>query len=270
MKIYLKYYFKLICGIFKDRILLFSFAIKDFQRRYAGSYFGIVWGLFQPFLTILVYWAVFQFAFQGNPVNGVPFILWFSCGIIPWLFFSEAFSISSNCFLEYAYLVKKVVFNIDILPLVKILSSAFIHMFFIIILLLLCFVFGYYPTIFVLQALYYFFCTVVLLYAVTLITSSVIVFFRDLSQIISVLLLVGMWCTPIAWELSAVPSYFHVFIKWNPIYYIVEGYRDSFVNQIWFWQKPELSIRYWIVTIFFLSFGVLIYQRLKPRFADVL
>lgn len=270
MKNYLIYYFKLICGIFKDHTLLFSFARKDFQRRFAGSYFGIIWGLFQPFLTMLVYWAVFQFAFQGNPVNDVPFILWFSCGIIPWLFFSEAFSMSSGCFLEYAYLVKKVVFNIDILPLVKIFSSAFIHAFFIIILILLCLIFGYPPTFFIIQTVYYFFCMIVFLYAITLITSSIIIFFRDLNQIISVLLLIGMWCTPIAWELSAVPSYFHAFIMWNPIYYIVEGYRDSFINKTWFWQKPELTIRYWTITIILLSFGIFIYQKLKPRFADVL
>lgn len=270
MKEYCGYYFKLIRGIFMDHTLLFEFSLKDFQRRFAGSYFGIVWGIFQPLLTMLVYWAVFQFAFQGNPVNEVPFILWFSCGIIPWLFFAEAFSMSSGCFLEYTYLVKKVVFNIDILPLVKIFSSAFIHAFFVAILLILCCIFGFFPKLYIIQIFYYFFCMIALLYALSLITSSVIVFFRDLNQIISVLLLIGMWCTPIAWELSAVPESFHTFIKWNPIYYIVEGYRDCFINYTWFWEKSELTLRYWSITVILLSLGIHLYRKLKPRFADVL
>lgn len=68
---------------------------------------------------MLIYWIVFQYAFKSQDVGDVPFILWFMAGMIPWLYISEAIQITGNTFLEYSYLVKKVIFNIDILPLVK-------------------------------------------------------------------------------------------------------------------------------------------------------
>ncbi len=261
---------ELIRGIARNRGLLLEFAGKDFQRRFAGSYFGVIWGVLQPLLTVFVYWSVFQFAFKSGPVNGVPFVLWFMCGIVPWLFFAEAFPMASNCYLEYSYLVKKVVFNLDILPLVKIFSCMVVHLLFSLLILVFCIVFGYFPGIYLVQLLYYWVALVALIYAISIITSSIIVFFRDLNQLISIILLVGMWATPIAWNLSVLPEKYQSILKWNPIYYIVEGYRDTFVNNVWFWEKIDLTIRYWVILVVLYFIGLSLYRRLKPRFADVL
>jgi teichoic acid transport system permease protein len=260
----------IIKDIYNNRQLIVSFSAKDFKRKFAGSFFGIAWGFIQPLLTMLVYWIVFQYGFRSGDVGDVPFMLWFMCGIIPWLFFSEAFSVASNSFLEYSYLVKKVVFNINILPLVKILSSAIIHIFFIGLLMIICSIFEYFPTIYLIQVIYYMFCTVMLLFALSLITSSIIVFFRDLNQIISIILLIGMWGTPIAWTTSMFPESSQFYFKLNPIYYLVEGYRDSFVNHIWFWQKYNQTAYFWVLTLLILIIGVFIYNRLSPFFADTL
>lgn len=197
-------------------------------------------------------------------------MLWFMCGIVPWLYFSEAFSMASNSFLEYSYLVKKVVFNINILPLVKIFSSAIVHIFFIGLLLIICSIFGYYPSIYLLQLPYYLLCIVALLFALSLITSSIMVFFRDLNQIIGVILLVGMWGTPIAWTTNMFPASVVKYFKLNPIYYLVEGYRDMFVNHIWFWQKYHQTPYFWLLIFIILIIGVFIYNRLRPFFADTL
>lgn len=266
----LKKLISLFKEIYSDRDLLISFAVKDFKRKFAGSYFGIAWGFVQPLLTMLVYGIVFQFGFRSGDVGEIPFMLWFMCGIVPWLFFSEAFLVASNSFIEYSYLVKKVVFNIDILPLVKIISSAFIHLFFVILLEAICIGFGYYPRIYTIQIIYYLFCTIMFLFAISLISSSIMVFFRDLNQIISVLLLIGMWGTPIAWNITSFPENIHQFFKLNPIYYIVEGYRDSFVNDIWFWEKYNQTAYFWGLTTFLLLLGAFIYHRLSPFFADTL
>ena len=91
--------------------------------------FGVIWGFIQPLVTIAVYWFVFQVGFRSGDVGDKPFVLWFIAGIIPWFFFSEALSSTTNVFLEYSYLVKKVVFKIEILPVVKIVSALFVHCF---------------------------------------------------------------------------------------------------------------------------------------------
>ena len=266
----IKKLYRLLHAIYHDRRLLANLSWQDFKRRFAGSYFGTLWGFINPLLTMTVYCAVFQFGFRNGSIDNHPFVLWFMSGIIPWLFFSEAFSSASNSFLEYSYLVKKVVFNINILPLVKIISCMFVHLFFMVLIGIICCFFGYYPTLYWLQLPYYLLCCICLIFALSLSFASIIVFFRDLNQIIGIILLIGMWGTPIAWTLDAFPEHVHFFFKLNPIFYIVEGYRDCFVQQVWFWHKYNQTMYFWVLVCGLLLIGAFFYDRLKNSFADFL
>ena len=259
---------KLVKDIYEDRRLLKDLSRKDVKRRFSGTYFGMVWGILQPLLTIIVYWVVFQFGFRSGEVEGAPFVSWFIVGMINWLFISEAFMTASNSFVEYNYLIQKVKFNINILPLMKILSSFYIHLFFLLIALIICTMFGFYPQIMMIQILYYMFATIMFLFAFSLITSSVMVFFRDLNQIINIFLLIGMWGTPIAWNITNFSESAQKVLKLNPFYYLVEGYRDAILGRQWFWEKPILGIRFWLITFVLLIIGTNVYTRLKPYFAD--
>ena len=260
----------ILAGTAKEYRLLFSLAFKDFQRKFAGSFFGTAWAFIQPILTMIIYWIVFQYAFKSQDVGDVPFILWFMSGMVPWMYISEAISITGNAFLEYSYLVKKVIFNIDILPLVKIVSSLMIHAFFLAFLFVMCIIFGKIPNIYILQLPYYLLCLIVFVYGIGLLTSSIMIFFRDLGQIISIILLAGMWATPIAWNITIFPENVQKILKLNPFFYLVEGYRDSFVMERWFWEKPTLTIYFWTLTIIILLCGMFVYSRLKPYFSDTL
>ena len=120
--------FSLPMDIYKNRRLVAKLAKNDFKTRYAGSYLGIVWAFIQPVITILVYWFVFSVGFRsGTGDLGVPFVLYLVAGIVPWFFFQDALIGGTNSLLEYNYLVKKVVFNISVLPVVKIISAMFVH-----------------------------------------------------------------------------------------------------------------------------------------------
>lgn len=260
--------FRLLRAIWQDRRLLYALSRQDFKRRFAGSYLGMLWGFVNPLLTMTVYWCVFQFGFRSGDVGEIPFVLWFMCGIVAWLFFSEALSIASNSFLEYSYLVKKVVFNVDILPMVKIMSCLYVHLFFVALLAGVCCAFGFFPTVYWLQLPYYLLCSVSLLFAITLVFASVMVFFRDLNQIISILLLVGMWGTPIAWNAQNFSERVQRCFKLNPVYYIVEGYRDCFVQNIWFWQKYHQTAYFWCLVLLLVLIGAFVFDRLRNSFAD--
>ena len=258
-----------VTDILANRRLVLALTKKDVKRRYAGAIFGNLWSFATPLLQILVYWFVFGLVFGSKPVNGAPFALWFICGIVPWLFISEAISSSSNSFTEYSYLVKKVIFNVNILPLVKIFSSMFVHICFMILVFIVAMIMGYFPTLYTLQLIYYMFCAVLISFAIGLLLSSIMVFFRDMNQIIGIFLMVGMWMTPIAWQSSTLGTYAWI-IKLNPFYYIVEGYRDSMLSRAWFFERGELTLYFWIFTGVLFIIGVTIYNRLKPHFSDVL
>ena len=116
----------------KEKIkLVWNLAKNDFKSRFAGSYFGVIWAFVNPIVTILLYWFVFEKALNAGAqitkagIN-VPFVLWLIAGMIPWFYFSEAWSSGTNSLIEYSYLVKKVVFDIRCLPVIKIISSSFI------------------------------------------------------------------------------------------------------------------------------------------------
>ena len=147
-------------SIWSNRQLVWKLAKNDFKTRFAGSYLGIVWAMIQPIVIVLVYWFVFEKGLSAGAVLAksgieVPFVLWLTSGLVPWFYFSEALSMGTNTLLEYNYLVKKVVFQIDILPLVKVISAVFIHVFFVCFMLVIYAGYGYFPDLYTLQVVYY-------------------------------------------------------------------------------------------------------------------
>ena len=140
--------------IFHNRKLVFSLAKNDFKTKYAGSYLGIVWAFVQPIVTILVYWFVFSVGLKAGNASNYPFVLYLISGIVPWFFFQDALNGGTNALLEYNYLVKKVVFKISILPMVKVISALFVHGFFVAFALIISSCYGYTPTLHTLFFLY--------------------------------------------------------------------------------------------------------------------
>ena len=258
--------------LYQNRKLVLSLAKNDFKTKYAGSYLGIVWAFIQPIVTILVYWFVFSVGMKAGTVSDYPFVLYLVSGIIPWFFFQDALNGGTNALIEYNYLVKKVVFKISILPIVKIISALFVHVFFVAFALLLCACYGYTPSLYTLQIIYYSVCTFLFVLGLVYATSAIVIFFRDLAQIIGIFLQVGVWLTPIMWDidmLSSHPWLIKLF-KLNPMYYVVTGYRDSMLGHVGIWNHVSWTIYFWVVTILLFGLGSVIFKRLKPHFADVL
>ena len=149
--------------LYRNRRLVFSLAKNDFKTKYAGSYFGTVWAFIQPIVTICVYWFVFGLALRNGADRGVPFVLWLVAGLVPWFFIQDGLTGGTASLLEYNYLVKKVVFNIRILPVVKVFSAVLCTAFFIVIILVIYTCMGYPPDLYALQLIYYSFCTFMLI-----------------------------------------------------------------------------------------------------------
>lgn len=265
--------------VFTSRKLVFSLAKNDFKTKFAGSYLGIVWAFVQPVVTVFVYWFVFQKALNvGGQLTkaGIqaPYVLWLVAGLVPWFYFSDLLSNGTNVLIEYSYLVKKVVFNISILPVVKTFSTLFVHAFFVMFTLVLYACYGYYPSLYTLQFLYYTFGVMVLATGLIYFTSAVTTLFRDLSQIVTICLQVGVWFTPIMWNIDTMDQYLsdtvRFLLRLNPMFYIVQGYRDTFINHVWFWEHPTDTIYFWCFTLVCLLIGNHVFKKLRIHFADVM
>lgn len=277
--IFVKWYDKftiLPMELSQSRHLIWKLAKNDFKKRYAGSYLGAVWAMTQPVVTVVMYYIVFDRIYKssGPMLRGgveAPFVLFLTAGLVPWFYFSEALNNGTNALLEYNYLVKKVVFKISILPIIKIIAATFIHVFFVCILLIVAAVYGYYPSVYMLQMIYYSVCLFIFVLALSYTTCAIVVFFKDLSQIINIALQIGMWATPILWDINSLEnSWVVTILKLNPMVYIVNGYRSAIYEQEWFFQDFFSTMYFWIVTVLLFGLGALVFKRLKVHFADVL
>ncbi|WCF07875.1 ABC transporter permease [Paenibacillus thiaminolyticus] len=261
---------KYVKDFFGNYKMVLELAKNDFHKRYLESYLGIFWAFVQPTITILIFWFVFQVGFRSAPVEEVPFILWLITGIVPWFYFSDALNSCTGSILESSYLVKKVIFRVSYLPIIKLLSALIIHLFFIFIIIFMFLLYGYGWHASYIQVFYYLMAMTLLLLGVGLITSSLVIFIKDITHIVAMLIQFGFWLTPIFWSIKLIPEEYKNLLILNPMYYIIEGYRSTFISHEWFWDKPGLTLYFWIVTLMLLSIGGFLYKKLKPHFADVL
>lgn len=263
-------FLRFIHDLWHSRGLLLALTKNDFRARYMNNQLGVLWAFVQPSVLIAIFWFVFEVGFKSKPVGDFPFILWLIAGMVPWLFFAESLQSATQSVLGHSFLVKKVVFRVSLLPMIQILSALVIHLFFIAVMLAMYIGYGYKPTLYWLQLPYYLFATLVLVQGLSWITSAVVVFVRDLNPLIAMVVQFGFWLTPVFWSVTMLPTHFQTLIKINPIYYLVEGYRDSLIHERWFWQQPGLTLQFWAITLSLFVMGALVFKKLRPHFADVI
>ena len=261
--------------LFQSRHLIWKLAKNDFKKRYAGSWMGMVWAFIQPVVTVVMYWLVFDVVMSGAGTvmrggGDVPFVLFLAAGLVPWFYFNEAWLNGTMALVEYNYLVKKVVFKISILPIIKVIGATFIHVFFAVVLIIISMLYGYMPTPYLIQIIYYSFCTFVLVLALSYTTCALQVFMKDIAQIINIVLQIGMWATPIMWDFGAISPTFAKIMKLNPLVYIVNGYRSAIYKHTWFFEDFYSTMYFWMFTVVLFGIGALVFKRLKVHFADVM
>ncbi|MEI6056986.1 MAG: ABC transporter permease [Lentisphaerota bacterium] len=263
-----------IRDIINSRQMIWQMTVSDFKATYLGSYLGIVWAFIQPIVTIFVFWFIFSVGFKTGPTaTGCPFILWLIAGMIPWFFLADALNQATNSVVGYSYLVKKVVFRVSTLPIIKILASSFVHIILLLVMLIIFLCYHQLPTFCYFQIVYFYICTFMLVLGISWLTSAINVFAKDITQIIAVILQLGFWATPIFWDFSMIGHrpLLEFLFKLNPAFYIIQGYRDSLIYNITFWDHHFWwTVYFWCFTIGVLVFGAFVFRKLRPHFADVL
>jgi ABC-type polysaccharide/polyol phosphate export permease len=255
---------------FRNRRLLVELARNDFRAKYTGSLFGALWSFVQPLLTIVLYLLFFQVGFRTMPPSHVPFVLWLVVGIAPWFFFTEALTTATGALLEYSYLVKKVRFEVSIVPTIKLLSASFTHSVVWVIVMVIVAASGFPPRLAWLQVPYYFVALFLLASVLARLTSALTPFVRDTTQIVGVALQFTFWLTPVMWTLEQAPEGIARVLAWNPLYYVVGGLREALLEGGWFWAHPVQTLYFWGVVLGLALVGELLFRRLRPHLADVL
>jgi len=262
------YYFVRLIILQKHTI--WTLTKRELATQYIGSALGFIWTFIHPIVMIFVFWVVFSVGFRVQPTNDVPFVVWLTAGIAAWFLFSDIVNGCTGVIVSHAHLIKKTIFHSQILPVIKLVASLITHFIFLFVLLVLI-IFQKLPfSPYYFQFIYYLFCLTMLSLGMGWAVSALNVFIRDVSQIISVILQVGFWATPIFWDIHIMPVKIQILFKLNPLFYIVQGYRESFIYFSPFWRHPRQTLYFWIITFCIFSGGAWIFRKLKPQFADVI
>ncbi len=253
------------------RTVLFQLVRRDFEQRFIGSVAGWLWGVIQP-LVMLVSWVfVFEVCLKMSlPSNEVTqrYSLFLFCGILPWLLFQETVTRSASSLLDNANLITKTVLPAEIVPVSIFLSSLINHL---LALALAVAIVGFYLGHFSLWMLSLpIYMLLIGLFAVGIgwIVSSLQVYLRDTAQVISVVLTLWFWTTPIMIDEQRFPANLRFLLRLNPLSYLVRAYRERLLS----YRVPNLH-ELLIVTAYAASafiLGGLFFRHLKRGFADVL
>lgn len=252
-------------NLYQYRELLKTSVKKDIRGKYKNSFLGVLWSFLNPLLQIVTYAIIFPLILKNNEPN---YVIFLCTGLIPWTFFSTALNRSSSIIVDNGNIIKKVFFPREILPISMVTSEAI--NFIISTIIILGFVmFGglgltkyiiFYPLILIAQ-----YITVL---AISFILSSVTVFLRDIQHFVGVLLQLLFYATPIVYNANSIPENFEWILKYNPMTYIVNAYRDIFYNQV----SPDIKsicILTAIMTVITVI-GYFIFSKLQKGFAEEL
>ena len=252
-------------NLYNYRELLKTNVQKDVRGKYKKSFLGVLWSFLNPLLQIAVYAFIFGKILNAGEENYAIFIC---CGLIPWMLFSTAINRSTTVMVENGGIIKKVYFPREILPISMvtaetvnfIISSVIIIAFVLIGGLGIHWTWIFYPLI--LLILYIF------LIGISFIMSSVTVYFRDLQHFTGVFMQMLFYATPIAYSASRVPVKFSWVVKFNPMAYVIDGFRSIFLYH----KMPDITglCILGIVGLAVFVLGYLIFNKLQRQFAEEL
>lgn len=255
----------------KNKRLVLQLGKNDFRNRFAGTSLGAVWGFVSPFIFMLTYVIVFQYILKTGSSGNNPYIVWFLPGMSMWMFLNDSIVSASNSIRNYSYLVKKVVFPVDIIPIISLTASSILGMFLFVISIGVCAVYGYLANIF--ELIYVFIAAYALIISLTRLTSAICTLVPDFSQLLGVVMQLFMWLTPIMWNLSMLEGHVLIskIVRCMPFTYLITAFREVFIDgNIIYANNGLYTVAFWTITILFYVWGNFVFKKNKKDFADVL
>lgn len=255
--------------VIRYRSLVASLVARELKARYRGSVLGFFWSFVNPLLLLLVYSFVFTVVLPGaHPTTLQPFALYMFCGILPWTWFSSSLLESTTVLITSGNLIRKVLFPAEVLPIVTVLAGA-VH--FCLGLPILAAFLIYYRVPVTFTDLLWFPLIVavqlVLTVGLALLLSALTVHFRDVRDLLSNLLTLWFFGTPIIYALEQVPPGVRQILNLNPMTHLVVSYQDVLFTPGPFARWPALlAVGVGAIGVFLVGFFV--FDRLRDTLAE--
>ncbi len=252
--------------LFAYRELLFFLVWRDIKVRYKQTVLGAAWAIIQPFSTMVVF-SLFFGQLAGVPSEGVPYPIFSYAGLVPWQFFANGLTQSSNSMVGSANLITKVYFPRLTIPISAVLSGIVDFCLALLVLLGMMLVYGIVPTKNIVFLPFFLLLALITSLGVGLWLSAMNVKYRDVRYTVSFLVQLWLFATPIAYPSSIVPEQWRLLYSLNPMVAVVEGFR-------WALLDTEITLNLMIIissiaALIMLISGAYYFRRMEDTFADV-
>lgn len=253
----------MIKALYNYRELLKSNIKKEIRGKYKGSFLGILWSFVNPLLSVLVYALVFPFILKNSPDN---YLVYLIVGILPWTFFTTVINQGTFTILGNAGIIKKVYFPREILPISVVASGLVNFMISCIIILIFLFLTGIGLSWYILLFPFIILIQCILSLGIIFITGAINVYVRDAEYIITFILNMLFYATPILYDPATFGNKFQWIFQLNPMAIIISGYRDVLFYQ----QMPNIQslLILFAVSMLLLFVGISIFRKLEKGFAE--
>lgn len=257
--------------LWKNKKIVWQLGKSDFKNRFASTSLGAIWGFLQPFVFMLTYVIVFEYILQTKSSGEYAYAVWFIPGMAMWQTINDMIMSASNSIRNYSYLVKKVVFPVEIIPTISIVASSFVGLFLFVVAVGVGIAFKCFPNL--LTLIYIIFAMYCFIIAFTRFTSAVTTMLPDFSNLLGILMQLFFWFTPIIWNLSMLGNHQTLLkiMQCTPFTYLVTGMRQVFIPEnIITADNGIYTIVFWLITIVMFIWGNYVFKKNKKDFADVL
>ena len=266
----------IIGEIIKDHITymqqIFKLAKADLVKTYRGAALGWSWAIIKPAVTIFVYWFAFSIGLRmGGDVDGYPYFLWLISGLLPWFYMSEMITSGTDTIRKYSYLVTKMKFPVSTIPTFVSMSKFIVHFMLVIIVILIFIFMGYPPDIYLIQLPFYMLCMFIFFTIWSLFSSLLASMSKDFGNLVKSMVTAVFWLSGILWNPETITiSWLKKLLMLNPVTFITTGFRNCFINHVWFFEQPKRLLYFVIITAIMLVIAIWTYKRLRKEIPDVL
>ena len=274
-----------IKNVIKNRKLIWQMSRNDFRNKFSSMSLGSVWGFAQPLLFMTIYFLIFNFILPSADIKTssglqIPFIVWFLSGFSMWLFISDGLPTATNSIRTYSYLVKKTVFNVDIIPVFSLLSNGIVSLVVFGIATSVCVVYDIalgiplFPNI--LLILYIIPAAFIFLSALTRLTSAIATKLADIMAVINIFIQIIFWFSAILWDIKILDAKSEIIgqlLRFSPFTYLVYGFRQAFTGDYMTIVTDKYGLytaAFWLITAVIFLYGNYVFNKNKKDFADML
>lgn len=264
---------------FSNLYRIYCIAKYELLADMRDSKFGIFWNFASPTIQVFTYWLIFGIAWDRKPIKvgniTVEYLPWLVVGYAAWWFIQPCITQGCNAIFSKTNVITRMKFPVSVLPATICAKELFNHACMLVIAFITLFLCGFRPNLYWFQIIYYAFCAFMLVESISLILSVLTMLWRDVKKLVTSLMRMLMYFSPIIWEChfgSHVPFHhiLNYIMKLNPVYYIVTGYRDSIFYSKGFWQHPALTLYFWIVVLILFTIGCMLMHKFKKKFIDLI